>query len=123
MKFTQEEISLLLRKLDVVKWDYMPLQQGKIKFYNKKNEKVAEGNFKIILSQGPGNSFDFAWNIFSYPTFPIIDKPALFQENTSSPSTATEAFRVALEIASEFEADFIHQTLRMYLAVFDFKEL
>lgn len=123
MKFTQEEISQIFRELDVVKWDFMPLHLGKIKFYNKKNEKVAEGRFKIILSSGPGDTYTFAWDIFSYTSFPVIDKSDLDNHILITPSSSEEAYLKALEIATAFEADFIHQAMRMYLAVFDFQKL
>ena len=123
MKFTQEEISQLFRELDVVKWDFMPLNLGRIKFYNKKNEKVAEGSFKIILSSGPGDTYTFAWDIFTYPSFPMIDKSSIHPDMLIVPSSSEEAYLKAWEIATELEADFVHQAMRMYLAVFDFQQL
>ena len=123
MKYTQKEISQIFQELDVVKWDFMPLNQGKIKFYNKKNEKVAEGTFKIILSSAPGDTYTFAWDIFSYTSFPVIDKSCIASYKRVTPTSNEEAYLKALEIATESDADFIYQAMRMYLAVFNFKRL
>lgn len=122
MKFTQEDIALLFEKIGVNRWDFMPPQERKIKFMNADGEKIAEGDYKIILSYGPEEKYTMAWSI--YPdSFPTVGKDIAGETKVIEPVTMDDAWKKSIEIGEALSADFVYAASWIFVAVFNFKVL
>lgn len=95
----------------------------KIKITNVNNKNLAEGNFRIILSQLSKDIYCMAWAIDKYTTHQVVGQeiagiPAVFENITED-----EAYKKALEISEKANADMLWPEMidSLYLAVFNFK--
>jgi hypothetical protein len=122
MKYIQEDIALLFEKIGIARWDFMPPQEGKIKFMNEAGEKIAEGDYKIILSYGPEEKYTMAWSI--YPdSFPTVGKDIAGEKKEIEPATMDDAWKKSVEIGEAVKADFVYAASWIFVAVFKFKIL
>lgn len=114
-----------LESLGVSRWDTMPPQDGKIKWFNASNDIVAEADYKVILSVGPGNMYTMAYDIGIYKSMgiPIIEKledgPALVEDLTGEKEIRDRAELVG----TLAKAEFVYQCSSLLVAVFGFKTI
>jgi tetratricopeptide (TPR) repeat protein len=111
----------LLDVLKITRWDFLPYEAGEIRFITADNMEVAKGNYKIILSHGPGEEYTMAWAIDIYKSMkaPVIDKIeglADKHENKSQDDAEAKAF----EIGKQLKVDFVINAMHMFVAVFNF---
>ena len=123
MKYSQVEAANILERIGVSRWDFLPPHEGKIKFYNKEDVKVGEGDYKLILSYGPEEKYTMAWDIAVYEPFPVVpklnpDDPAIVQ-----PALLDDAMVKAMEVGEAIGADFVYRAQTIYVAIFNFTEI
>gem|GEM_PF-7007733 len=123
MKYSQSEAAVWLEKLGVTRWDFLPPEEGKIKFYNAQDVKVAEGGYQLLLSFGPGNKYTMAWAIDAYKPFPVAERMSEDAEAVIEPALLDDAMIKAMEIGEHIQADFVYRAATIYVAVFNFEEI
>lgn len=123
MKYSQAEAAAILEKIGVARWDFLPPQEGKLKFFNAADQKVGEGEYQLILSYGPDERYTMAWAIDAYKPFPVAAKLDEAQERVVSPALLDDAMIKALEIGEALGADFVYKASTIYVAVFNFTEV
>lgn len=123
MKYAQSEAGVLLEKLGISRWDFLPPEEGKIKFYNDSDVKVAEGDYQLLLSYGPGNKYTMAWAIDAYQPFPVAERLSQDAEAMVEPALLDDAMVKAMEIGEHLQADFVYRAATIYVAVFNFIEI
>ncbi len=121
MKYTQKQTAALLKRLGVTRYDFMPPQDGTIKFCDDSGVKVASGDYKIILSHGPAELFTRAWAIGVYDGFPIVDKLSEDEAALYENKSLDDAFLAAIEIGERIGADFVYRAMHIFVAVFNFR--
>ena len=123
MKYSQVEAAALLEKIGVSRWDFLPPQEGKIKFYNSDDVKVGEGEYRLILSYGPEEKYTMAWDISVYEPFPVVEKLNPEDPAVVEPALLDDAMVKAMEVGEAIGADFVYKAATIYVAIFNFEEI
>lgn len=123
MKYSQAEAAVILERIGVSRWDFLPPHEGKLKFYNADDVKVGEGEYRLILSYGPEEKYTMAWDIAVYEPFPVVEKLNEDDPAVVEPALLDDAMIKAMEIGEVIGADFIYKAATIYVAVFNFTEI
>jgi len=123
MKLHKEAFEYL-KTLGVSRWDAFPPNSGKIKWFNAENKIVAEADYKVILSVGPGPKYTMAHAIDIYktsgiPFLEILDEEPNVVENITDENVI---WARAEKVAEKAGADFAYQCSTLLVAVFGLKE-
>lgn len=114
-----------LQTLGISRWDTSPPNSGKIKYFNAENKQVAEADYKVILSIGPGAKYTMAPAISIYktlgiPFLEISDDEPLVVENITDENVI---WTRAEKIAEKANAEFVYKCSTLLVAIFGFKLL
>lgn len=120
-----KEIVQQFEALGIVKWDTNPPKEGKIKWFNTENKIIAEADYKIILSIGPGNKYTMAYDISVYETIGIPFVEKLDEEPSVVDNVANDdaIWSRAEKVATKANAEFVYKCHTLLVAVFGFKKV
>ena len=111
-----------LAALGATRWDTNPPIDGKIRWFNKDFCQIAEAEYAVILSVGPGARYTMGWAIPIYSTagIPFVpdqgDGPSVV-DVTSDDQVWARAEAVGRAIG----ADFVYACGTLLIAVHGFK--
>lgn len=124
MKYTKDMAFKMLADLGVSRWDTNPPENGKIRWYDQTNRQLAEADYKVILSVGPGAMYTMGHAIQTYIELgiPFVEKVDNLPDTVSDLKTDAEVWERAESVGEVSGADFTYQCRTLIVAVFNFRE-
>lgn len=122
MKYSKDDAFKMLGNLGVTRWDTNPPEEGKIKWYDSEDELIAEADYKVILSVGPGALYTMGYAISIYPELgiPFTGKVDELPDIVSDLKADAEVWERAESVGELVGADFTYQCRSLIVAVFNF---
>lgn len=122
MKYSKDEAFRMLGDLGVARWETNPPEQGRIKWFGDSDELIAEGDYSVILSVGPGAVYTMGYAVETYPALgiPFVDKIDEFPSFVADIKTEGEIWKRAEAVGEAIGADFVYQCRTLLVAVSNF---
>ena len=123
MKYSKDEAFRMLGDLGVSRWETNPPEEGRIRWYDPGDKLLAEADYKVILSVGPGAIYTMGYAIRSYPELGIAftEKVDELPDMVSDLKTDAEVWQRAESVGESVGADFTYQCRNLLVAVFGFR--
>jgi hypothetical protein len=122
MKYSKDEAFVMLGNLGASRWDTNPPEEGRIRWYNSSDKLIAEADYRVILSVGPGAMYTMGYAIRLYTELgiPYTKQVDQLPDIVSEVKSDAEVWKRAEEVGRLTDAEFTYQCGNLLVAVYNF---